>query len=215
MANGYDLNSGEFPPRLASVFRALRMGRHLSRHHGEDYYDLERHYDRYSVVFEALGYTLVQHDQGFYYFSGESVLRSQRLRATVLFVLILFQDLEDKKFNQDDRSWERTLLDQRFALAELPHFATAQRRTLMHAVGIAPDTLDSKVLRFMSTLGIIEMTASAGFRFLPPVYRFVDLFLVYADDESWTKLAEQPQEDDKADDLLEDDEDVDAEVNDE
>lgn len=204
----------EFPPQTASVFRALRMGKHLSRRQGEVYYDLDRHYKQYAAVFGALGYRLIRHEQGFYYFAGDSVLRAQRLRAITLFVLILFQDLEDKKYSQGGRSWERELLTRQFTVAELPHFATAQRRALMHAVGVTPESLDSK-LRFMSTLGFIDINSADSFHFLPPIYRFVDLFLIYADDEQWARQLEQPEED--VDELMGDDvdNDSDAEVADE
>lgn len=193
MSDPGPLTNVSFPEHIDSVFRALRMGRHLCRHDGEAYYDLQRYEYDYRAVFKALGYDLVSHPQGFYYFTGQSVLQSKRLRAVTLFMLILFQDLEDNKFNQPERSWERTLLDRRFAIHELPHFATAQRRMLMNAVGITPDKLETTVLRFLAQLGVIESSGTNGFRFRPPVYRFVDLFLQYADDEQWQRLTEAAQ----------------------
>lgn len=94
--------------------------------------------EEYRAAFAALGYQLIHHDQGFFYFTGESTLRSQRLRAVTLFLLILFQDLEDRKFTHPERSWERTLLDRRFVIHDLPHFGTAQRRVMMDAVEWSP-----------------------------------------------------------------------------
>lgn len=204
MSSDGTLTSTAFPPRTDSVFRALRMGRHLCRQDGEDYYDLQRHERDYTAVFKALGYELVHHDQGFYYFTGQSTLQSKRLRAATLFMLILFQDLEDNKFNQPERSWERTLLDRRFSINELPHFATAQRRMLMNAVGITPEKLETTLLRFLTHLGVIEPSGTSGFRFRAPVYRFVDLFLQYADDEQWQRQVDAAQ-DQAADDPTEGD----------
>lgn len=181
------------PRRIDSVFRALRMGRHLCRDDGEDFYDVQREEERYTAVFKALGYNLVHHTQGFYYFTGQSTLHSKRLRAATLFMLILFQDLEDNKFNEPERSWERTLLNRQFKVNELPHFSTGHRRMLMHAVGITRDNLETKLLRFLTQLGVIELSGGV-MHFRPPVYRFVDLFLQYADDEQWQRRQDAAQE---------------------
>jgi chromosome condensin MukBEF MukE localization factor len=195
MNNETTTTYSRFPARIDGVFRALRMGRHLCRSDGEDYFDLQRNEEQYRAVFAALGYELAYHDQGFFYFTGESTLRSQRLRAVTLFLLILFQDLEDRKFTQPERSWERTLLDRRFVIHDLPHFGTAQRRVMMDAVGVTPDNLDTKLLRFMTQLGLIETPDQTAFHFRAPVYRFVDLFMRYADDEQWTRLNEAAEAD--------------------
>ena len=37
----------KFPARIDGVFRALRMGRHLCRSDGEDYFDLHRNQEEY------------------------------------------------------------------------------------------------------------------------------------------------------------------------
>lgn len=178
------------PPQGASVFRSLRLGRHLCRDDGEAYYDLQRNEDAYTELFAGLGYTLHRHEQGFYYFTGESTLSSKRLKQATLFMLILFQELDDNKFNEPDRAWERQLLDRRFIVRELPHFTTSQRRALMHEVGLTADDID-KVLHFLQRLGVIETPAENAFQFKPPVYRFVDMFLQFADDGHWAKLLER------------------------
>ncbi len=187
MGTDRDATTTQFPQWCAAVFRSLRKGRHLCRDDGEEYYDLHRNEPKYTSLFAALGYTLIHHEQGFYYFTGDSTLSSKRLRQVTLFMLILFQDLEDNKFNEPDRSWERSLLDRRFRIRELPHFATAQRRTLMDAVGVFADDID-QVLRFLQRLGVIETPENGTFRFRPPVYRFVDMFLEFADDDHWSDL---------------------------
>ena len=66
---------------------------------------------------------------------------------------------------------------------------------MMDAVGVTPDTLDTKLLRFMAQLGVIEGPDHTAFRFRAPVYRFVDLFMRYADDEQWTRLSETAEAD--------------------
>jgi hypothetical protein len=134
-------------------------------------------------LFRGLGYELVHHGQGFYYFKGGNVLATQRLRAITLFMLVLFQDLEDNKSQEGGGSWERNLLSRVFAADALPHFLTSQRRSLLHAVGVTPATLREKVLRPMARYGILEWTGSDRFQFRSPVFRFVDLCLQLAERE--------------------------------
>ena len=125
------------PKQLAQVFRLLRQGKHVCRDDGAVFRDLERHEGRYRVVFQALGYQLIRHDRGFYYFQGDNTLPTVRLQAVTLFVLILFQELEEKKFQEPDRAWEKLLTSRIFHVDELPHFATARRRDLMQSVGVS------------------------------------------------------------------------------
>ena len=56
----------------------------------------------------------------------------------------------------------------------------------MQSVGVTRANLSEKVLRVLGRLGILEMMAPSRFRFRPPVYRFVDLCLKYAD-EDWLR----------------------------
>lgn len=176
------------PPRLSSVFRSLRSGRHLSREDGADFLDLDRNRVQYTHVLAGLGYDLRHHAQGFYYLEGAGAVRSERMRASLLFLLILFQDLEERKFQSDDRSWERTLLRRTFRVADLPHFHTAQRRAMMSAVGVDEAGL-TRVLQFLERLGVVRMLPEGQFGFLAPVHRFIDLCIRYAEDERWSERA--------------------------
>jgi hypothetical protein len=196
----------ELPLRLASVFRALRSGRHLSRNDGQDFIDLERRHSLYEHVFQGLGYKLRQHNQGFYYLEGVGAIKSERMRAALLFLLIIFQDLEERKFSRQSRAWERSLLTTTFKLVELPHFQTAQRRALMSAVDIDEAALP-KLLRSLVTLGVVQTLPDNQFRFLPPIYRFVDLCMRFADDDSWSQAlsSSAPPTTSELDDSSEDD----------
>lgn len=177
------LPSDLLPEKLAEVFRSLRSGRHICRDDGILYRDLESHEENYQVIFAGLGYELIHHGQGFYYLKGGSTLTSQRLQAVALFMLILFQDLEDKKFQEGTRGWERKLLDRVFRLDDLPHFATAQRRNMMYTVGVTAETLQYKVIRPLSMLGMLQVLPEGQFQFRPPVYRFIDLCLSFSGDD--------------------------------
>lgn len=180
----------DLPERLAEVFRALRSGKHISRDDVADYRDLDRNEEMYRALFAGLGYELVHHGQGFYYFKGPNQLSTQRMQAISLFVLILFQDLEDKKFQDADRAWERKLLLRAIAINELPHFQTAQRRSMLLTVGVTPESLHEKVLRPMARYGMLEMTGPEHFQFRSPIYRFVDVCMKFADDDWNMKPAE-------------------------
>jgi len=174
------------PGQLADVFHDLRLGKHLCRDDGVLYRDIEQNEATYRLLLKQLGYELVSHGKGFYYLQGTSSLSSQRLESLTVFVLLLFQDLEDRKFENRERMWEKTLLSQVFSMGELPHFATAEKRKMMSAVGVTQDTLAKKVLRVLASLGMLELMPQNQFRFRAPIYRFVDLCLQYASDE-WAK----------------------------
>jgi len=173
-----------FPQHLATAFRSLRSGRHLCVEDKAEYRDLQKHYDQYHAIFASLGYKLVWHHQNFFYFSGGNTLATKGLQSITLFMLILFQHLEDNKFADPDRAWEQTLTNRLFAIEELPHFDTAQRRSLMFSLDITPENLRDKVLRTMLRLGIIHMVGTKQFQFRAPVYRFVELCLDFATAES-------------------------------
>jgi hypothetical protein len=106
------------------------------------------------------------------------------MRAAQLLLLILFQDLEERKFLRQDRAWERSLLRATFKVADLPHFQTAQRRSLMAAIEL-DGTKVPQVLTSLERLGVIRLLPDAQFGFLPPLYRFIDLCMKYADDPNW------------------------------
>ena len=127
---------------------------------------------------------LVHHGQGFYYFKGGDYLSSQRLRAVTLFALILFQELEDKKFKEAERAWERNLLMRTFRVDELPHFSTTQRRSMLFTLGVTEETLPEKVLRPMARMGMLEMIGPERFRFRSPIFRLLELCIKFAD-EDW------------------------------
>lgn len=181
-----DVTKAVLPPRLAAVFRLLRSGRHLSREDGADFLDLDRNAEQYSHLLSGLGYELRHHAQGFYYLEGSGAVRAERMRAALVFLLILFQDLDEKKFQSDERAWERTLLRRTFRIAELPHFHTAQRRAMMSAVDIDEAGL-SRVLQFLERLGVVQLLPEGQFGLLAPVHRFIDLCVRYAEDGAWTE----------------------------
>ena len=179
------------PPKLAEAFRLLRRGKHICRDDVQVYRDLKENKDRYLSIFQALGYELEHHPQDFFYLTGESVLKTKALQAAALFVLILFQDLEEKKFQTEMRQWQKTLTTRIFRLADMPHFATTERRRMMTTIGVDQNGMKD-VLRTLKQIGMLEWIESDKFQFRSPVYRFVDLCMQMAEREGATidKLTE-------------------------
>lgn len=173
--------SESFPPQLAKVFLALRKGKHISVEDGVEFRDLTQNQDQYTAILGALGYKLVKHHQNFFYLRGGNDLNTKGLRSVSLFLLILFQHLEDTKFDDPQRSWEKHLLERIFRIDDLPHFETVARRSLMYQLDLTPENLREKVLRTMNRLGFITLIGQSQFRFRSPVYRFVEVCLNYAD----------------------------------
>ena len=181
------LTADAMPRRLAEVFRLLRTGRHICLEDGAVYRDLEVDEERYQIVFAALGYELVHHAQGFYYLKGGPTLTSKRLQAITFFLLVLFQDFDERKMQEGNRNWVQTLTSRVMHIDKLPHFGTTQLRGMMANLGVTPDTLQVQVLRPLKSLGMVDFRDDNRFQFRSPVYRFVDLVIQYAD-QDW----EQP-----------------------
>ncbi len=180
------LNAEALPKRLAEAFRLLRTGHHICVEDGAVYRDLENDEERYELVLAGLGYELIHNAQGFYYLNGGPALTSKRLQAITFFLLVLFQDLEEHKIQDSPRGWVQTLTNRVFDIGKLPHFGTTQLRGMMASLGITPETLRSQVFGPLKSLGMVSMRDDGRFRFRPPVYRFVDLTLEYAD-QDWEK----------------------------
>lgn len=172
-----------FPPKLEETFRQLKSGRHICRDDIHIFRDLKEHQDEYTKLFEALGYELCYHNRDFYYFKGDNRFRSRGLEQAALFILILFQHLEDNKFQSDNRQWQKTFLSRPFKISELPHFATNARRQMMMDAGVNKDNFRKQVVDTLKRLGMIEMIDANIFQFRSPVYRFVDMCIEFSQRE--------------------------------
>ena len=174
------------PPQLSEAFRQLKRGRHICRDDAQVFRDLVAHEQAYTAIFEALGYRLERHPQDFFYLRGESSLKTKALQAASLFVLILFQDLEEKKFQSESHQWHATLTTRLFRVADMPHFLTTQRRRMMTTIGVAENELKD-VLRTLKQLGMLEWIDSEHFQFRAPIYRFIDICIQLAQADEDTK----------------------------
>jgi hypothetical protein len=183
---------------LKVVFKSLKGGRHICRDDMVEYRDIAHHEEQYRCLFRALGYELVYHGQGFFYFKGGNRLPTQRLQRIALFCLILFQHLEETKFKEADRGWIDKLVNRTFDINnELPHFSTSQRKSMLASLGVTDvESLRNKVLQPMAQMGMLDSQGNL-FRFRSPIYRLVDLCMELADqkNDAWSRKAgpEEPQ----------------------
>jgi hypothetical protein len=159
------------PPHLARLFDALRRGKHLSEGDGPHVVALREHVATYARLFDAFGFSLVQHARGFFYFAADpsSTVTDQSARM-VVFVFVLVEHLADRGDPVED-----TLMTKTFKLADLPHLTTERYKVYMRDVGVSSQEDLALVIKSMCRLGVAEQAGEGFFRFRTPAYRFLDL----------------------------------------
>lgn len=187
--------TNQFPPKLEEAFRLLKRGRHICRDDVHVFRDLKEHQESYQQLFEALGFHLCYHNQDFFYFKGDNRFRTKGLEQATLFVLILFQYLEDNKLQSQHRQWQKKLLVQPFKISELPHFATNARRRMMMDAGVNEENFRKQIIDTLKRLGMIEMIDSSTFQFRSPVYRFIDMCIEFSQREEMSPATSSNSED--------------------
>ena len=158
-------------PHLREIFDLLRRGQHICEADAEYYWALKESFDKYAAFFDQLGFSLVAHGRGFYYFH-ELVTFSDRSRRMAIFMFILVEHLADR-----GEAIEETLLSRLFRNDDLPHFRSDRYRGYMKEADIAGEADLNNVLRGMELLGFLKREDDATFRFQRPIYRFLDLCL--------------------------------------
>ncbi len=157
---------------LGELFDKLRSGRHLSAEDGPLYLALRTDYGTYRALFAALGFDLVEHERGFYYFrSSEDLGKEATQLAVFVFVLV-------EAWGDAGKDLETTALDPAGqALADLPHLTReGWRRCMAEADSATPEDL-ARIVQRLERLGFAEAVGEDRFRFRAPVWRFFDLCL--------------------------------------
>ena len=158
-------------PSLKRIFDDLRRGKHLAEGDGPHVHALREHVEAYTRLFDALGFSLVQHPRGFFYFAADpSANVTEQAGRMAVFVFILVESLADQ-----GKQVEETLMSHTFNVTELPHLSTDRFVTYMRDVGITSMDDLRQVLKNMRRLGFAEMVGDDLFRFRTPAYRFLDL----------------------------------------
>ena len=158
-------------PELKRIFDDLRRGKHLAEGDGPHVHALRENAEAYTRLFDALGFALVQHPRGFFYFAADpsSNVTDQAGRMAV-FTFILVESLADQ-----GKQVEETLMTHIFNVNELPHLATDRFVAYMRDVGVTSLDDIRQVLKNMRRLGFAQMVGDDLFRFRTPAYRFLDL----------------------------------------
>ena len=184
------MNKGEniFPPHLAEIFDALRLGRHISRKDGNLFYVLEKHESDFRDLFENLGFVLQRHQRDFFYFRDSQNFTELSARMAV-FVFILIEWLADR-----GEPIEETIMTALFELDKLPHFQTERYRKYMVEAGVDGEEELLNVLRAMERTGFITRTDAESFEFETPAYRLLDLCMEVAEKESANKTIPSSKE---------------------
>ncbi len=164
MGNKYEL------PYLSELFHLLQTGKHLCHDDGEKYWALENDKDNYKNCFAALGYELVEHVKGFFYFKQEGKANTENTKKMALFIFVLIEHL-DKREND----LEAALMETRFSFENLPHLKSERYRELMDEVNIKDESGLVAVGNTMQTYGFATLFGKSSFEFKPPIYRFFDL----------------------------------------
>lgn len=176
-------------PHLRKIFDLLRRGRHICEADAEYYWALKDNFDKYAAFFDQLGFSLMAHGRGFYYFH-ELVTFSDRARRMAVFMFILVEHLADH-----GEAIEETLLSRLFRIEDLPHFRSDRYRGYMKESDIATEADLNNVLRGMELLGFLKREDDASFRFQRPVYRFLDLCLEVLNDGEPAALSAEAEAD--------------------
>ena len=180
-------------PHLEHIFDDLRRGKHLAEGDGPHVHALRENVEAYARLFDALGFTLVQHPRGFFYFSADpsSTVTDQAGRMAV-FTFILVESLADQ-----GKQVEETLMTHTFNVAELPHLSTDRFVTYMRDVGVISIDDIRQVLKNMRRLGFAELVGDDLFRFRTPAYRFLDLCSELAAEQGESEPDEPTSEDEE------------------
>lgn len=176
----------EAKAHLPELFDKLRAGRHLSAGDGALYLALRSDFATYRAVFEAIGFELVEHERGFYYFRSTEDLGKEATQLAVFFFVLV------EAWGDAGRDIEATACDPAgHAVSHLPHMTRDSWRRCMAEAGVSTEEDLAKLVQRMDRLGFSERFGDDRFRFLPPVWRFFDLCReVLADAESRAQVAE-------------------------
>jgi hypothetical protein len=170
---------------LPDLFDRLRSGRHLCADDGALFLALRADFGTYRALFEAIGFDLVEHERGFYYFrSGEDLGKEATQLAVFFFVLVeawgdAGKDLEAAAFDPGGH-----------AVDDLPHMTRESWRRCMEEAGVVTGEDLADLVRNLARYGFTERVGDDRFRFRTPSWRFFDLCLeVLADSEGFPSAA--------------------------
>ena len=169
-----DENLGKQLPHGHQIYTRLREGAHLSADSPTQFAlfrELEQHRDSYTHLFALLGYELVYHPNGFFYFVYPDSVTSQSLtmsRKVALLIYTLIDYLQDNNFDPlatitGEAIARRTFEDTR------DHYPD-----LYQQADLASTEAINGLLEWMNRRGFCQFTGDDQVRFLKPVSRFLE-----------------------------------------
>ena len=164
-------------PSLSEIFSHLNSGKHLNRLQDHDLWvELEREEPQYRILFERLGFTLRFDQRGFAWLHEKNASTDlhKNSRKLALFFMLIFQHQADLgKHLRGFAEWaiDRSVLGVIFD----------KNRTLLEASETAPLDFIEKWPALACRYGF-AVTEHQGWRLLPAVWRYLDLFQELAAD---------------------------------
>ncbi len=157
-------------PHLKDAFNLFRTGKHLSADDGPLFLAVRADYEAYRTLFGALGFNLVQHDRGFYYFQSAEDLGKEAAQLVVFF-FVLVEAWGDAGLGLEATAFEPG----GHALKDLPHFSRESWRACMTEAGVPDADELENLVKKLERYGFSERVGEDRFRFRTPAWRFFDL----------------------------------------
>ena len=157
-------------PHLDKVFRLLGRGRHICLEDGEPYWALHDNKDDFVELFAQLGFHLMHHAHGFFYFDGDDLSEAGERMAVFMFVFVEY-------LGDQGLSVEEGLMQREWPMAQLPHLTSDRYREVMAAVDVTDEKSLRGVVQSLDRFGFAEQMGADAFRFKRPAHRFLDLCL--------------------------------------
>lgn len=156
-------------PMLEEIFERLRRGEHICPEDGEVYRALDAHAAELAELFGGLGFRLVRHRADFFHFTAPERFSPTGARVAV-FAFILVEWLAGR-----GETVERAVMEEPFAVEDLPHLESRRYRRFMADVDVADASGMDNLLRQLERLGFVRFVSDGVLRFRRPAYRLLDL----------------------------------------
>src|SRR3954468_112804 len=153
-------------PHLTEVFDRLRGGRHLCADDGAVFIALHADCESYATLFKSIGFDLIKHDHGFYYFGAETDLGKEATQLSVFFFVLV------ESWSDAGRDIEASAFDPAgHRISELPHLSRESWRQCLAEAGIQSETELADLVKRMDRYGFTARIDEDRFRFRTPAWR--------------------------------------------
>jgi hypothetical protein len=168
---------------ITEIFDKLSRGYHISNADFSLYPELSKYEKCYSEVFEKIGYQLVAHERGFYYFGTDNDKIKVKCGTMAVFIFFLIDFLQNQ--GKDPYS---EIMEAEFRENQLILDLSNSYKDKMKDMGLN-DSEDEfkKAIKQLSIYGFASKK-DFTFRFLPPIARFLDSCIEIGKKQNDTEL---------------------------